>query len=1166
MYPANNSLHHKVGEKAKASNDLSFAKKHCIQSTLEELKYACQRSINEEVEVFHQRSYLSSEHYKKRQKTQDDALSHQKSSSSSSSSAAKSSSLCIGLSNNRCWTEILQELYTCLPFITDEHFEMTAHLLSICLLAHVMTQRCNIFKNIKTETNHNSYQSEQSVLLRTLEEILEESPLCEEYSSSENNACELQDERSGSAFWDFLHNGLAPFLSMMSLSPYNSPVDVLEGEKISSTSTSNSSSGRGGSADLLHVLSMIVYAEIPASVKSSALVGTDEHGEEITFESSERMNNLMENHHPRYFKISALQRAEVICVMAESLALVKIDTSPEKWQSLLLDGILHLRVALKAWCSQSLSNHKAYDAKRLLNSIAIDTECFAQDEMKTLVFSLVNDRCKHNPCQKCTTLASSARGRNHELNYQFKRYIYDSGMVKARASTFRKQLIRAQKLSKDICIYCIHGELLQDLILRFNGCRYYADGKFSSVAVAELTAAIATILGQMDENMDVETADKSNLPISCTIIGLLNSARTLFYFLLNQDSESNDSTVDEDMKEAQTLENIMKDALIHCVIQFLGSYNCRIVQAASSFLAIAFAYEKNSRVHSLGAKAFALLKKSLETVGNCEAVREVVEVLSRISDQFAASMVGFLVELFSEICKSIEKAADENQKAESVLSLIVVIASSQPRAILTHFDSFYDCFKHKTLSSKVHKQLIACLLSCRLAQPTSFEGQKKFYANISDSLNLITDPWSVFQLGRHSLCTGNYEVAAEIFGNRLQRSISSSSSYLWLSILSAVANAEDELVRGGICAIPSTLVMLHSAKNQVLSLELVSGSCNIQIEILTLRIDFLDLCIATSNMCEEMRLTNTQGPCFTRNELHQQNLPRCFNILARRYENVYKEYGIFYCQQTRSTLRSQCSLCKFMADAVQKTFSGQTSGMAALGSFPKGDKSRLQMQLINKLKVQMLELSSSSVQPKIQAVALLDIVNTILKCPAISYPQGFTSLKRTPKPVRIFISSTDVFDFDSKSFKEIKVQQGRKLYLRLYGCIPETFFRASKIAFSQVFATLTSSFDGPLQYEGDESGKVLKEDLEYQESISISKELLPASQVMEGEITTGSRFIIDAVLPPFPKEAFYSIDVDLFIRDVRCGEFQLPTNLDGERIIVEVSAHSGMDKSTTKAA
>ena len=1108
-----------------------------INSTINELIVACQRSKYQEAVIFHERRYRATEHCKKRQRTQ---------------------SVSFGVSQCRTWTEILNDLCTFMPLITDEDYALVSRLVSLCLLTYLMPQRCHV-TNIDSSQNVVIPAPSLGTVnkghgLLQLEEILEKSPQIRHLASSQFNPCAVQDERVSSAFWDFLHIGLGPFLSSRPMSR-------------SLSSGSSDTESNCGCADLLHVLSMAISGDFPDSSQADTIIGSDENGNEVEIPLSNRVRGLISNKQSEYFQISALQRAKLVHVVAHGLVLPKMQV-PKDNECLLMGGVLYLRAAMKSFCLSALSNHQVIDAKRGLVWSAIDTECFARVEMKALVSSLVNDKSKTRSGGQCTCRrVDCSSPRSRELKTHFKRYIDGPPHIRASGSIFRQQILRERDLDADVCVHCADGDLLCDLILRYNGSRHYADGTFTGQALAELTCAIATLLGQIDSSSVDGSVDLSTLPTSCSISSLMDAARALFYFLLssNETDDDGDSHADEAesaAREARELENGMKGALLECVIQLLGSRDRCIAISASSLLALALAYENQARIQNIVVEVFTTLESALHKSTTVDDYADVVEVLSRKSNQFAASMVSCIIDLLNKSNVSDPSGSTGSGKV-ALLRLLLVISAAQPRVVVQHLDRVQSAVGDLPKSSEdIAKQVVAVYLTCNGLTYTMNKANEKYLEYINESLSFVYNSWSMFQLARHALHTANFQVAREIFEKRLVACVSTTSSYLWMSSLAAVARAEHFISEEGCSGIPTAMSDLDSAINKIRSMHQDSP---FQIEILSLRKDFLYLCLVITNLCAEMRLTNTPGIRFTRNCLHQQNISRCFYMLGSRYCSLYKCYGILNCQQTRSTIRSQFGLCRFLGDITGKIFSASQKHSRSASTLqqkesldlPRGDMNRIQGQLIQKLRSELIGTLDDSLEPASRANTLFEVVDTILKCPN-PYPKGFTVLKTvpvvkvkvaakgSPKDLQSIEETNKLFaDLSLDNDSSCKVQLGRPLHLRLSGSLPETLLTSSDLPFTQIIASCSLSFDGPLVRDVDvEDSTVVEKGNELEViNTTATTDLLPS-------YNSESRFVIDCECPLFPREGYYEIEIKLLLRDIRCGEYEITTNFDGERLIV----------------
>ena len=1058
---------------------------------INELTAACQRTKYQEAVIFHERKYDKSGNQRRR--------------------LGKDSS------RNRTWTEILKDLCSIMPLVADEEHALVSRLLSLCILSYLMPQTCR-FLEIDSEgaaSIPKDSKEKNGLLFRgrllTLEMVLENSPQIRHLSTGQFDPCNIDDECISSSFFDFIHNGLGPFLCSRPMSH--------------AISAGCDTKNNCGSADLLHVMSMAISGDICIS-DYSEIAGSDENGNGVKFKFSDRTKNLVAKQLSDFLQISAVQRGMLVHVVTNSLVLPKLNV-PQESSSLLMNGILHFRTALKTFASCALSTRQGIDTRRGLVWSAIDTECFAHSEMKALVASLVTNKTKHfRGASNCRSISlKSPRAR--ELDIRRMRYV---GGTHEMDSTLQEQIVHHRSCSSDLCIHCANGDMLCDLIIRYNGARMYADGTFTSQALAELTVAIATLLGQIDNPNEIEKIDVSNLPTACTIASVLDAANALFYFLLGDKDK-------EEMLEAQQLEIGMKDALLECVIQLLGSPDRCIAISSSSLLALAASYENATRVEAMQLKVFARLKIVLEKSSRADDYRDIVEVLARRSHSFAKSV--------SECLMRVLKESDLSHNTMSIyLRLLSLVANAQPLVVSSMVDDMPKVVTTQMDNKDVAKQWAALLLTCFGLQYADKSTVQKYTTQINVALSKVRCIWSRFQLARHALSNAQFQVACDLFEDHLLASVSSASSYIWISSLSLIARSEALLSNTGVTHLPQAISDLSLTVSKICSLP---RAASFQIDYLSLRKDFLQLCLVVTNLCAEMRLTNIIGSRASRQALHQKNVSKCFHMLGSRYFSLYKRYGFFTCQHTQSTIRSQFALCRFLGDAARKVFADKTSKAGdETDNFPRGDLSRIQARIMMKFRSELLDNIDKVMEPSARSKVLLDIVDVVLRCPN-PFPKSFTNLKSVPRvTVQVAIKSQDTQAFAALSLDQSlsRVQLGQPFQIRLSGILPETLMKKSVSPFSQIIATFTFSLTGPLQRDVDAEDLFVDRTSDAEDmKTSATSDLLP-------NYNSDIRFVIDCKCPAFQRHGYYNLELKLQLRDIRCGEYEVVSNLTDEIIVI----------------
>jgi len=942
-------------------------------------------------------------------------------------------------------------------------------------------------------------------------------------------------------------------------------------------------------------------------------------------------------------------------------------------QSHFLDGgIVHLRAALKTFAQSALVNSQEMDARRVLANIAIDCgeEEFIQEEMKALVASLcgsqdygcAEDACGGEPSQRVTrcdrnTLQREekiASTREQERQAHNQRFVVSSSQripdsTTKFSSTFLQQIGRQQEGNKDeVSIHCAKGNILRDLIIRYNGSRYYADEIFTRMTLLELSNALVSILKRIGECCDnSKDTDMSNLqdeppsveggeerskthetlklPVACQVASLLDCTRALFYFLLNVRAPNNIPTeqegdislvgetedITEETKlgggegrifdEGQQLEDKMKDVVIECAIQLLVSPDTCVSSSASSLLSLALAYYKREQLLPHVSKVFQAIKFSISRAHiEKRQFQDIVTVASRLSYSFANSMLSLLIGLLEDM--NVEKKYNTlTDRREWMLYLISSIALAKPRAVAAQTDALKRIHVGWNFNDSTVRHIISIFLSCRSAYNFNDEtGALQCYQHTTDLLSSVQDPWSMFQLGRHAFTSSNFGIAHTIF-SQLQCLSSSSSSLLWFSALSKIAQAEHLIMEEASLGIPTALPMLDSAINIIRSLATFTSNKNFargatasspslpitsfQIDMLCRRKDFLNLCLIVRGICGEMRLTDTTAHRTTRPYVHQRNLSKCFHLLAAQYAKISKQFGIIYCQQTRTALRGLFALSQFLAIATRKVFceslrkgSSSSPDKHLLQNdqivWPSGDDCHPLFKALKKMKKRIIDPMNESVEPMVRAEAMLQIVSAVLRSPPLS-ARGFLSLKSLPlAQIRLYENINSSLPLDTDNIEDrmvdgeadiIEAQTGVPCTLHASGFLPNEYFQKSDLLFSQVIVCHTVLYDGPLLGEEDgedpQTSNIYEEEKDEhsqndESSITIASQLLPGGEYLDrnGRTLFGAKFLSTFVCAPIRREGYYKIEVKLGVRDVRFGEYEIPIEGDCGVIFLCVSS------------
>lgn len=220
--------------------------------------------------------------------------------------------------------------------------------------------------------------------------------------------------------------------------------------------------------------------------------------------------------------------------------------------------------------------------------------------------------------------------------------------------------------------------------------------------------------------------------------------------------------------------------------------------------------------------------------------------------------------------------------------------------------------------------------------------------------------------------------------------------------------------------------------------------------------------------------------------------------------------------------------------------------------WPKGDKSSLLMELTSNLENNVLKhWDNHQVEPGVRVAKMSDIVDSIMKS-VNPFPRGFLSFKDIPMTaVQVIMKQGTSISNEERVIPHepmtFEVDTAKSYSFTFSGTIPSKLFKLSNQPFSQVMVLCNFSFDGPLQRDDAEDERDLEK-------------VFPTHIL---EITTGestllpnAKFTIECACPYFSLEGYYHCDVKLQVRDIRCGEYTIPSSLDGNSIILVYKSSS----------
>jgi hypothetical protein len=911
------------------------------------------------------------------------------------------------------------------------------------------------------------------------------------------------------AFQSFLKNGLIPFLS-------GRPVHTNE-------------------VDLLHIIAMAIHPQpSEQSIVQTSSTLEDEHS--AAWEVTKR---LMSNLTPHSFHINYQYRLQLVEIVTDCLIIPDSNKLSPKGSKALFEGALpHLRASLYAFGMASISPFDAHIANSGLVSLAIQSAInyVVKEEWSRLLHRLVDDRTNYANCKQCHGAADSdgdsIEGTTNLVTESF-------------STSAAFSLVTCQN-NKCLCPHQARGDLLREFLTRYCEARHFAEDLFLQYALGSLTDAIemqvdcwSKVEPEEEEDKDVDpkaddvaaavkegNEETTNHP-PCVLGSLLRAANHLFYFLLPLKTEPKNSDNkeakedDDDGEEEESEESHRRDMLVSCGIQLVHHWEPIIVKEACTMLVLAFSYSEEMWEDYVGACfdstkiAFENFMKKEYKADNIVPIEGLISAFSKKSLTFAMSFMQFLL----------KKESLETGNLLVSSRLVAAVATARPSVAEKHRDILEDHLKGAKDSS-VKKHFLAAILACRKA---------RYFGSRTDSeahlLPLVSSAslgaWGKYQIARQALLTGNFAVAKHLY-NEAANFASSETSFIWLSALKNIADAEASLSVDTARALPHSTEVLRTAVTSLRSLSTLLTMCgdndistDFQIRFLDQRISFLDLLTCIRQLTREMRLDGYGPRKYTRPRLHLKKIVRSFDTLALQYLELYKQFGLFICQESRSAIRTLEALCLFVARALRRVFVDSLADSPTdktkkvdedkLDGIPKGDSSQPITLLMKQLHSFVLKDMDSNVDGKIRAAAMLEIIDGVLKAP-IPLPRDLTSTKPIPlATLRLMYDPEE----HGHHVNTLEVGVDNTLSILASGVVPRSLLQRSQIAFNTVL----------LWYKVSPIG-------------SATQKLLPNPLPIATSLSPSGTFFVKKFvsLPP----GRYELNFRLGCRDLRGGEWEIP--------------------------
>lgn len=985
--------------------------------------------------------------------------------------------------------------------MTPGEYALVSAVVTSCFLSFLIPQ-CHYIGFLHayfapTTTSNNWSSKSRPVPWQPLEERIDESIASRgafPYSASRMRS--LVDDDDGfttSAFHRFLDEGLSSY--------------------VSSGKAFIAFVGEGGSqhdqalrvgADLLQLLAMAICPQLPNTSNVPRDVSKKlslEAGDESSYQSTLNVMTLAANStFPYSFQLSYSDRLQLVKLCAEKL-------------------VVH---------EQMTTGKQSQDAQRLAATLAMlrtslvgFASCTARSEDDAIVAynALTNIVIREG---KLTTI-------------QF---------------AFRRMLSTCMDSTSPHLVSAIGG-CLSDLIVKYNGSRFYADGVFTRDTIVFVAKCIdertplprdnEEAASNKDQLIEETTTAKRRKTTCrpCHLLVLLRVARYLYGFLLESD------TIQASFAESMSTLELIGSATI-----LIGyPYDLAVVKSAAQLVALSLSYNEKFVQMATIRNIFIRTKASLNNWKNdaniVDALHDLIITVSRQSETFAFNLTSYIVKACS--LKELSKT--------SVWKMVALLSSVQPD-IVSRLLSNLDASISDASEADITIQQIKTLLCCGMA--TNGAARSATTQACVALSKAVSSHWTLFQLVRHAFATSSFGFAQHILNACLLEKCTSRNNFLWLQSLSKMASAEESLRANGALGISDALMNMSSCYSTISSLDAISEIQPISIfqfqqEFIKARLYFLHLCKTTRLMCTEIIVTG-DAASYSRSALIRNNLHKSFRLLSSRYMQMYRLHGLHHCQQTRSALRTLLAACRLLSDFVELVFSKPEANANntivvqedVATQPPTGDKGHPMGLLLRRLRDGALaKMEASSEPPLFLTPELVDVIDAILMCP-VHFPPAFLRAKIIPRAYAKLAENPSSFEkragtnmddayvsMDANGVEIIEILPGVTFKLVFSGVIPKAFIRSAAVDFSQVIAWHTLAYEGQIVEEDDA------------EEVNIN-EVSPALDNAASEPFTASllpdgAFIMQCDFDPIPQEGYYRVKIELGCRDVRCGEWIVPT-------------------------
>ncbi|CAJ1954407.1 unnamed protein product [Cylindrotheca closterium] len=903
---------------------------------------------------------------------------------------------------------------------------------------------------------------------------------------------------------------------------------------------------------------------------------------------------LMTNIAASSFQLQYRHRLLLVQIVTDCLVVPSIHSSTRRKAvggnhlnaaSALFDGAIpHLRASLYAFGLAAMSPYDAHWAQCGLVAVSVQTRKLAMltEEWNRLLHRLVEDKTNYMLDHHGKDDGDQPLGDNIDFRSATSfSFMFDC------LGSWNDPNAHTITGHPKFCPHQARGHLLERFLSWYCQSRKHAEQEFLQHALGSLTEAIEWLLecwtqddddeedDDDDEKMEdakvkgseedkiedtkeesraTEAKQTTNDPPR-VLASLLLTATSIFYYLLPfTDADKKGGEGGEEAEESG--ESEPRDMLVTCGIQLIHHPDPAVAREASNLLVLAFAYGPEEMSDDYAGAIFESTRMALDLVFSATDSSKfhvpIEGFISTFANKSASYADAMLLLLLSSEQQDTWKIDGERRKLMALYRLVPLIATASPNAATRHLEKLLELLDTQQPGDSVALHIAAAVMACRNAQLFDLPGDDTEKKVVESFGNDLAVRWGHYLLARHAMVTGNFGIAKTLY-RRLCLCQISEQSFVWFSVLEKIASSESLLANNGAKGIPHSTAELRSALSLLYEapslLDSKSNTFAFQTSFISLRLEFLDMLVTIRQLACEMRLTNIGPKKNTRANLHLRNCMRHFDSLAVKYLTLYRQYGLFVDQQSRSSIRTFHALSRFLADAVRQAFSKVVPEAAEAAESQKrmankGAESHPLTLLMVKLDDAVVKEITPSVDAKVRAAAVIGIIDHLLRAPC-PFPRDFFCTKSIPRSSVCLSGDPDSDHTDSDYLfdEELEVPLGSLVTFNVSGSIPADLLKRSNLPFFVIVLWHTITPCGQvdedeLEPEGNDKEKVA----------TIKK---PIQMTTTADLSPNGSFFVKVQCHLF-QTGRYRIRTRLGCRDVRGGEWELPLGESNRSISVRI--------------